>query len=306
MTARSLRLLPLSLACLVTAFAWPAHAGTPEQPEIVDADDDASVPPLDIAAVWFDANDTHLTIHIVRAEGGDSPPPLVLCQAGQCLGAGVALRVVFQSLAPNGSFAPHIEGYNASYVLLRVGPNDANLTTAYGYMDDEADFHSLGQANVTAADAGFNLTLPLDAVALAIPTGPTPGAYRIAGPYALSYALTCTPSAGQGSDLEGCLMRSPPGSTWDRAPDADVGLDFVFPSPPLPPPEDTRPKVTVTTTTTVTQVRDRYLTFTVTETATFTHTPFPLHVEAKGTPALGLAGLGLVFAVAMLVRRKLP
>src|SRR5688572_9899898 len=109
-------LLPTALALLAASLALPAQGRTPEAPGVADASGDAGLPPLDIAAVWFGANETSLVVHILRAEGSDTPPATVVCQEGTCVGRGAALRVVFTVLKPDGSAAPALDGYASSFV----------------------------------------------------------------------------------------------------------------------------------------------------------------------------------------------
>ncbi|MEA3135720.1 MAG: hypothetical protein QOC71_1, partial [Thermoplasmata archaeon] len=289
MTALHVRLLPFALACLLTAFALPTQSGTAEAPEVVDAPGDAGLPPLDIAAAWFEATDTDIVVHIERAEGSGTPPPVVACQQGNCAGAGVSLRVVFKVLKPDGTPSPTLADYASSYVLVRMGPDDPTFVAALGFYDSAATGTLLDALNATIDGTSISVVVPRASEAIAMPTGPTPGAYRITEPYALSYAMGCVPS-------EGCLSQGSPheatAAGWDRAPDTDFGMDFVFPSPPPPPApaaaKATGPAATVTSTTTVTVVQKEVKVMTVTETATFTHTPLPLVSDAKGTPGLGL------------------
>lgn len=304
MTARSVRLLPFAFACLLAALAGPAQAGTPDAPEVVDADDDARLAPLDIAAVWFDANDTHLVVHIERAATSDSPTPVV-CEAGHCAGTGIALRVVFTSLDPLGLPTPALESYASSYVLVRLGPDDANLTAVQGFYDGNGTGTLLGPVNATINGTSIAVAVPRAGAALALPEGPTPGPYRITQPYALSYLMECAPA-------DGCRTQGAPpveqlASAWDRAPDAEFGLDYVFASPagPTEAPVLDQTTVTTTSTTTVTVVQKLTSTTTVTEESTVTHIPLPIHVEGKATPGLGmvLAAGGLVASLAL--RRRL-
>ncbi|MHB1260166.1 MAG: hypothetical protein ACYC2H_00475 [Thermoplasmatota archaeon] len=317
MTAPSARLLPFAIACLLAALASMAQAGTPDAPEVSDPSGDVNLQGLDVTGVWFEANASTLLVHIVRA--GDTLTP-VQCANGQCLGAGAAVRVVFNVLRPDGRPAPTPEGgYNGTYVLVRLGPEDANLSSAVGHYDLENVPQPTGPANLTRDGALLTLAIPLDHPDLAIPTGATPGAYRLNGTYALSYALVCLPDPGQQPPAPAptlpfaCRMHQQPSpdpgaqtvwkAYWDRAPDAGAGQDFVFPSPP---PDPSAPAATVTNTVTVTQTQTKTRTTTDTLTETFTSTPFPLHVEAQGVPAGGLALAATALGVGLLVRRRMP
>jgi hypothetical protein len=306
MTARSVRLLPFALACLLTALAWPAQSGTADAPEVVDDPGDARLPPLDIAAAWFETNGTDLIVHVERGEGADTAPAIVRCQDGTCVGAGVSLRVVFTVLKPDGTNAPSLADYASSYVLVRLGPDDPDLAAAVGYYDSAGAGTIVSPANVTVDGGSIVVNVPRSSEALALPDGPTPGAYRITQPYALSYILTCDPA-------QGCGSRSYPdanlASAWDRAPDTDFGMDFVFPSPPPAPPVQAASAATTTapvSTTTVTVVQTTTRTTTVTQEITVTSTPLPIHVEAKGAPSLGLVLVALALCGSLVLRRRLP
>jgi hypothetical protein len=198
--------------------------------------------------------------------------------------------------------APALADYAASYVLVRIGPDDPVLLAAAGFYDDAGAATLLGGVNATIEGTSITVAVPRSNEVLALPMGPTPGAYRLTQPYALSYVMTCDP--------QGCSNRPAPAeqvaSAWDRAPDADYGLDYVFPSPPPAPPVQA-PSPAATTapasTTTVTVRETTTRTTTVTQEITVTSTPLPIHVEAKGTPAAGLVFVALALGAGLLVRR---
>lgn len=314
MTAQALRFLPLA-TLLLAVLSAPTQAGTPDAPEVTDPSGDVGIEGIDVTGVWFEANATTLLVHVVRA--GDTPTP-VQCAQGQCLGAGAAVRVVFNVLRPDGSPAPTPEGgYNGTYVLVRLGPEDGNLSSAVGHYDSDNVAQPTGPAKLTREGALLTVAVPLDHPDLALPLGPAPGAYRLNGTYALSYALACLPDPGQQPPAPvpnafACRMYNQPAPDataltvwqpyWDRAPDTGAGLDFVFPSPP-PEPAPAAAASTATMTVTQTQTKTRTTTDTVTETVT--STPLPLHVEAQSVPAAGLGLAAAALAVALLARRRL-
>lgn len=304
MPVRSARFLPFALFCFVAMATGPAQAGTAEAPEVVDAEGDADLPALDIAAVWFEANDTDLVIHIERGPDSGTPPAIVQCQDGACVGAGVALRVVFAVLKPDGTPAPELEGYESSYVLVRVGPEDPAVAAALGYYSD-SNPNPMQAANVTIDGTRIDVVVPRSSEAIAIPAGATPGAYRIATPFGLSYVMACAPSAEVG-----CLNQGPlndqVASAWDRAPDTGFGTDYVFAAPPPAEPEEAvlpAAGSTVTSTTTVTTVQTETRTTTMEREVTVTSTPFPVHVEAKGAPSVGPAFLAVALGLGITLRR---
>jgi hypothetical protein len=296
MPVRSARLVPFAVVCFLALANTPAQAGTADAPEVVDAEGDADLPPLDIAAVWFESNETDLVIHIERGPESATPPAIVQCQEGACVGAGVALRVVFTVIRPDGTPAPALDGYESSYVLVRVGPEDPAVAAVLGYYTD-SNPNAVQAANVTINGTSIDVAVPRSSEAIAIPAGATPGAYRITTPFGLSYLMACAPSAEVG-----CLNQGPlndqVASAWDRAPDTGFGTDYVFaaPSPAEPTQADTATGgSTVTSTTTVTTMQTETRTMTVEHEVTVTSTPFPVHVEAKGA-----AGPGFVLALAIL------
>lgn len=308
MTARHL-VAALLLSLLLNAI--PAHAGSTDAPEVVDAPGDAGLPPLDIAAAWFEATDTELVVHIERGPDSGSPPAIVQCANGACVGAGVSLRVVFTVLKPDGTPAPAIEGYNASYVLVRLGPEDPSLAAATGYRDAEGTFNVVAPANVSVNGTSIAVTVPRAAESIAIPNGTAPGAYRITAPHGISYLLTCAPDGGQGSPVEGCLNRPAPrdelASGWDRAPDTGFGLDFVFPEPAVAedgPAGNETEEAASATTVTLTQVQTETFTYAVTETVTQTVAPAVDSIE-KTSPGAGILVVLLLTSLALVARRRL-
>jgi hypothetical protein len=317
MPVRSAHILAFALLGFLALAFGPAQAGTPETPEVSDPAGDVQAAPLDLAAVWFEATDTELLVHIERAAGSDAPPPVVACQAGACAGAGVAVRAVFAVLKPDGTPAPTIEGYTASYVLVRLGVDDPAMAALAGHVDPDGLFVSDGPVNATIEGASVTVVVPRAHPALALPEGPTPGEYRVSEPWAFSAPMACAPDGGQGAvgAPAGCpsLKNQQPGvppvssSEWDRAPDAGVGTDYVFAAPPSQ--GDTTDASsgaasTVTSTTTVTKVETQTRTTTVDREVTVTSTPFPLHVEAKGAAGLGLPALLLALTMVVLLGRS--
>lgn len=297
--SRALRAaLPTALALLAASLALPAQGGTPEAPEVADASGDAGFAPLDIAAAWFDANATTLRVHLLRAEGSDTPPATVVCQEGTCAGRGVALRVAFTVLKPDGTAAPALKDYASSFVEVRLGPDDAIA----GHFDGEGAATVLGPVNVTIDGAAIEVAVPLAHGIVGMPGGLASG-YRVSAPYAQSYAMACAPE-------EGCADISAPvepvGSLWDRAPDSGTGADYWLPAPVEPDSAETQTATTAPSATTVTVVETSTVTRTETQavTETVTFTPAGDGTGSKASPAAGiLVAFGVVALAA--ARRRL-
>jgi hypothetical protein len=288
-----------TLAALGLLLALPAQGGSPDAPEVPDGSGDAGLPPLDIASAWFEADGTRLTVHIERAEGSDTVPPAVACQAGQCAGASVSLRVVYEVLGADGKPVPTLDGYAASYVLVRLGASDPNFTAVAGYYDGAGNPTVVEPVTVTVDGPSIDVVVPLASETIGMRDGPLAGS-RLGAPYALSYVMTCAPE-------EGCLSHGAPdpqvASLWDRAPDSGTGADYWLPSQdegPAPPPA-------ASSSTTVTVVETQTATVTRTETfertATVTVTPNAEMSKSKASPTAGLLVAFAVVGLAALRRR---
>jgi hypothetical protein len=301
--ARRLALLTTATALLAVALALPAQGGTADAPEVTDAPDDAGFAPLDIASAWFDANGTTLRVHLARGDGSDSPSPAVACQQGACVGAGVSLRVVYTVLRADGTPAPALTGYAASYVLVRLGPDDPAFAAVAGFYDSAGTATVKESVPVTIAGADIEVDVPLSSETVAMPDGLLWGS-RISAPYALSYAMACEPK-------DGCLNAEAPAeqvaSLWDRAPDSGTGADYWLPAPAdngtgSATQTSTASASTVTVVQTQTQTVTRTETRGVTETVTIT--PDAAATEAKASPAAGILVAAGIVALAA-VRRRL-
>lgn len=297
------RLLPALAALLVALLAFPAQGGTAAAPEVTDPAGDAKLPPLDIAAAWFDANETHLTVHIQRGDGADTAPAAVKCAQGACAGAGVSLRVVFTVLRADGTPAPTLDGYASSYVLVRLGPDDPAVapSAATGYYDGDGTAALQESLNATVDGVEVAVSVPLSSVVVNLADGPA-GA-RITGPYALSYAMPCAPD-------EGCVNQGAPAeqlaSFWDRAPDTGTGADYWLPAPAAADSsggavDAAASSTTVTVVETQTQTVTRTETQEQTETVTFT--PAAAETHAKASPAAGILVAAGIVALAAARRR---
>lgn len=225
--------LPLALVTLaVLSLPHAVQAGSADAPEVTDAPDDAKDPSLDIADVWFDANATDLSVHIERGSSSTTVPVAGKCAMESCASAGVSLRVVFIVLKADGTPAPTLDKYAASYVLVRLGPDDPTLTAAAGYYDTAGTGTLEGSLNASVDGTSITVDVPRTHATLALPD-PTAG-FTIASPYALSYVLTCDPARGCQSQPAPASPAGPAdgawgnvSGTWDRAPDQGNGTNYT-------------------------------------------------------------------------------
>jgi hypothetical protein len=294
------------LAASIVLLALPAQGGTADAPEVTDASGDAGLPQLDLAAAWFEANGTTLRVHVLRGPDSGTPPPAAKCQDGACAGTGVAVRVAFAVLRADGTPAPSLTDYAASYVLVRLGVDDPAIAAVAGYYDSQGTATDEGAVTAAADGAAITVDLPLASDVVGLPGGLEDGA-RVSTPYAASYAMACAPQAG-------CGNLSPPeqaASLADRAPDSGTGADFWLPAPAAP---NAGGNVSETQTstpasaTTVTVVQNQTRTVTRTETqertATVTIAPNAAATEAKTSPAAGILVAAALVGLAA-VRRRL-
>lgn len=275
-------LLPLTL--LVPA----AQAGSADEPEILDAADDAGRPELDVQKVWVDGDDPdQVVFHLVTGAALPAlPRETDACADPGCAFAALSFRIEFRVLAPDGTPAPQTAGYNRSYIVYRHGPADESLRSAIGVFDDEGVLTLNGTVAVTVAENEIVFAVSRDNPALAIPHGAEPGAYRINQTYAYSSPQICFPAQEVpqvGTVTCAPLLKPAPdappttAAQWDRAPDAGFGTDFVFPAPP-PKAAPAKPSLQATTST----QGPTTVTVTSTTTTTIVAAPEPQPVPADG------------------------
>lgn len=302
---RRAALVPL-LALLLLLCLPAGHAGTAQQPEVADKEDDAGVPALDLRAMWFTGDDRNVTLNLrVDALPGamaDTAP----CADPGCAGLTFAFQGRFRSLAPDGSAAPALPGYAATILEFRWGYGDDAGAGTIAWVDDAGQAFASGPAVVAATSDGVALTVPRNATAINVPDGPEPGRYRFNATQATSSVLRCNPEAGDVPS--GCAPVDRPGGSggvWDRAPDAGLGLDYVFRAPP------SADWVTVTATVTQTDTVTQTVTATQSEVSetlsviTQTATPFPRSLTREGLPGPGIGVLVVLALAAILLRRSL-
>lgn len=229
------RCLPTLL--LILALAPLAQAGSPDSPEIVDAQDDGGLAQLDIRKLWVDKDDPlNLTFHLLV--GGDLPsvPTTSRCEASNCTFTSLTYRILFRVTDRSGAPLPQVADYNRSYVAYRHGPN-GTLVSPVGTYDDENAFTAHGSANVTVEGSEIVLRIARSNAAVNMPTGPTPGSI-VDRLYAYDSPQACTP--------DGCepvpkpTVAAPPTggivlvNDWDRAPNQGYANATAFPAPPPP------------------------------------------------------------------------
>lgn len=293
------------LAAAVALLAVPAQGGTSDAPEVTDASGDAKLPQLDLAAAWFEANETTLRLHVLRGPDSGAPPPATTCQQGSCVGASAAVRIVFSVLHADGSPAPALTDYAASYVLVRLGLDDPTVAAVSGFYDSKGNAADKAAVTAVVDGAAITVDLPLSSEVVGLPDGLESGA-RVATPYAASYLLACAPE-------EGCGTLSPPAepaaSLWDRAPDSGTGADFWLPEPAVPESSSTSETQTstVASASTVTVVQTQTQTVTRTETlertSTVIFTPAAAETHEKASPAAGILVAAAIVGLALLRRR---
>lgn len=297
---------PLLLALILAAALPTALAGTAQQPEVADDEDDAGAPALDLRAMWFEVDDRNVTLHLRVDALPDAMADTAPCADAGCIGLTLAFQGVFRSLTPEGTPAPTLPGYAATFLEFRWGWGDADGVGTIGWVDAAGAASVSGPATVVMTTDGVALTVPRNATALNVPEGPEPGRYRLNGTQATSSVLRCTPAAGDVA--AGCTGVTRPGGSsavWDRAPDAGLGLDFVFRAPP------SADWITVTATATRTETATATVTATVSEVSetlsfvTETATPFPKSLTREGLPGPGIGVLLVLALAAVLARRAL-
>lgn len=301
------RVAPRLLLAVLLTLALPAcEAGTAQQPEVADDEDDAGAPALDLQAMWFEVDDRNVTLHLrvddLPATMADTAP----CADPGCAGLTLAFQGRFRSLAPDGAVAPALPGYAATTLEFRWGWGDADGVGTIGWVDGAGASSLAGPVAVQATSDGVALTVPRNHTAINVPQGPEPGRYRLNGTQATSSVLRCAPAAG---DVPAsCTAVERPGTStvaWDRAPDTGLGLDFIFRAPA------SADWITVTRTATVTETATATVTATrseVSETLSFiteTSTPFPKSLTRQGLPGPGLGVVGLLVVGVVALRRSL-
>ncbi|MCA1811177.1 MAG: hypothetical protein LC623_04090 [Halobacteriales archaeon] len=236
-----MKLLALLAAFVLLALAPLATAGSPESPEIQDKAHDADAgDALDIAAVWVDGGDPlNVTFHILVPE-----LPALQAATGQCADPGCAaltlsFKLEFAVLAPDGTPAPALDGYDRTYAVYRHGA-PAALQAAIGYRDGDGGLTITGQASASVVE-GHEVVLKVarNSTAVNLPAGATPGAYRLNRTLAYSAPELCAPPPTAAA----CIAMGKPAQSggtppveastqWDTAPDAGFGSDYVFAAPP--------------------------------------------------------------------------
>lgn len=296
--------LPLALVLLL---AMPvANAGTAQQPEVADKEDDAGVPALDLRAMWFTVDDRNVTLNLRVDALPDAMADTTPCADAGCAGLTLAFQGRFRSLAPNGTAAPTLPGYAATILEFRWGYGEDDGVGTIGWVDGAGNVLVTGAALVAVTPDGVALTVPRNATSINVPQGPEPGRYRFNDTQATSSVLRCSPPVGDAP--ASCAAVDRPGGSggvWDRAPDAGLGLDYVFRAPAW------MDWITVTATATRTETATVTATATVNEVnetiSFFTQTvaPFPKSLTREGLPGPGVGVLVALAFAAVLARRTL-
>ena len=296
----------LLLTALLLLALPAADAGTAQQPEVADDEDDAGAPALDLRAMWFEVDDANVTLHLRVDDLPSTMADTAPCADPGCAGLTFAFQGRFRSLTPEKVAAPALPGYAATIVEFRWGWGDEAGVGTIGWVDAAGAFVAAGAAEVETTSDGVALTVPRNHTAINVPQGPEPGRYRLNGTQATSSVLRCSPAAG---DVPaGCTAVERPGggsAVWDRAPDSGLGLDYVFRAPA------SADWITVTETATMTETATATVTATrseVSETLSFvteTATPFPKSLTRQGLPGPGFGVLVVLAFAAVLVRRSL-
>lgn len=312
--------LPRRLALLLMPLlVLPlAHAGSPEAPDLVDAEGDGGLDQLDLRSLWIDTADgQNLTFHLTLGEALPAVPQNTSgCADPGCAFASLTYRIIFRVLGPDGAPLPTVADYNRSYVAYRHGPGDG-LASPVGFFDGKDALTLTGSAAVALDGANLTLRIPRSDPAVNMPSGPTPGTV-VAGLYAYDSPQGCSPAAC--APLVKPALNTTPGvdsatvvNDWDRAPDVGFAAATAFPAPP-PAPAGPEPSGSASASPTAapkpTQAPAPPAPTTVTVTQTASPSPDPLAPasdeqgkESPG-PAVPLAAVALL-GLALLARRRL-